>query len=691
MSNYHTPLPGSPELQGANADADVISNIEALLRDDDEEGQPSQAHFFVVSSPSTPMNPRISSLTSTMNSAAVPFRPRGDAMTEGLFAPSFTPYAPVHMSGATPPRTSALRDVTRAGFISFQALEPYTAHHYTVIVNNLDPRTQSKHLMTIFFPLGAVDALAFQSPVGTEEMGSTYAGRKGGVVLFTSQEMAVMASQKIDDFVPHGQTLPLHTAYFGRFEDYLANKDTYVMERPTDVAQQKLQEEANAALAKQAESTRQLVSVFLKAAAHSTEECDKALDAVSNKLAKDPIRWAPTIITVCAAIHNQQESLPYAQHFLRGLSKFVIQTGLMNPTTPPDAKEACGTICGAMFALQIVRGNPYGMALRITSELLDTNGQPLTEAQRSTLEALITMGAVWRERVDTPAAAPRTDVEIQFEAYVQRFKDEGRYSAESSNAAPSALPACASANTTLSAEEDGGDATNVNTSTATEVRSVGSFLVTTQRALPLCGATGNHNISIESNGSSVGPRFSSVHQTPEKRTLIMDSMAVSPPFHTSLLSALEGSTLRQHLMASTVYMTKVPMTLLHSTLRKLFECFGEFNKVRIYEEKKGAPRSAHSLTNSATRGNFGFVEFVIPASSKAMVDFFRNPSTTVQQKLNISEAEMEAILTMRVSYARSCIHDHDPDDAVFDSSDVSAADADSPGRKIRQCTFGLDY
>eukprot|EP00742_Colponemidia_sp_Colp-10_P013887 GILJ01015721.1.p1 GENE.GILJ01015721.1~~GILJ01015721.1.p1 ORF type:complete len:524 (+),score=108.67 GILJ01015721.1:75-1574(+) len=499
--------------------------------------------------------------------------------------------------------------------------------------------------------------------------------------------MAVMAAQKIDDFVPHGQTLPLHTAYFGRYEDYLADRDSYVMVRPTDAAQQKAQAEADEVSAKQAEGTRQLVAVFVKATEISVEECDKALEAVSVKLAKDPARWAPTVITVCNAIQAQQESLPHAQQFLKGISKFVIQTGLMNPTTPAEAKSACGVICGAMFASQIVRGNPFGMALRITSELLDTNGQPLSAAQRSTLEALMTMCAEWRARVNNQDDAPRTDAEDQFESLVHQFKDQGRYSEDN---APSALPATASANTTISAEEEGGELATVNTSVVTETKSVGSFHVTTQRALPLFGVTGNHNVSVESNGSSVGPRFSSLLQTPEKRTMMMDTMNVTPPFHASLLSVMEGSTLRQHLMAATVYMTKVPMTLLHSTLRKLFECFGEFNKVRIYEEKKGSRHTSTSAAANATRGNFGFVEFVIPASSKAMVDFFRNPSTAVRQRLNLSAAEMDAILSMRVSYARSCIHDNDPDDAIFDNSEVMPDDIDSPGNKIRQCTFGLE-
>lgn len=209
------------------------------------------------------------------------------------------------------------------------------------------------------------------------------------------------------------------------------------------------------------------------------------------------------------------------------------------------------------------------------------------------------------------------------------------------------------------------------------------------------------------------------------------SAGTSAPFNVSLnlLSAFEGSNLRKHLLASTVYMTKVPMGLPHSVLRKLFLCFGEFNKVRIYEEKKqlvgsnsnnnnnnsllfaktsptGGQSSASAASTTATttsggasaasglggnRGHFGFVEFVIPASSKAMVDFFRNPTDSVQQKMGITSEQMSEILSMRVSFARSCIHDHDPHDALFDCSDISPNDVDSPGRRVKVCTFGLEF
>lgn len=150
-----------------------------------------------------------------------------------------------------------------------------------------------------------------------------------------------------------------------------------------------------------------------------------------------------------------------------------------------------------------------------------------------------------------------------------------------------------------------------------------------------------------------------------------------------------------------MYMTKVPLNLPHSTLRKLFAFFGEFNKVRICEEKKKPAANptisidaAGSFANNGGRSGYGFVEFAVPASSKAMVDFFRNRSESIPQRMGIDPLQMKEILLMRVSFARSCIHDHDPDDAVFDCSDATTCmqpqhDADSAGRKIKACTFGL--
>lgn len=862
MARAPTTPEGAPEQS-----VDVIGNIEALLRDDDEDEDfsfsrpaPTVAnnqHFFVVSAPTTPLNPKLSALNSTMNCGAVPFQPRLQSQTqsasqglpttvasssEGLFSPAllaagpvptFTPYAPIHVSMGPPqPRTSTLRDAVRPGFIALDSLKSYTERHYAIIVNNLDPRTQSKHLMTIFFPLGAVDALAFQSPVGTEEMGTQFAGRKGGIVMFASAEMASMASGKIDDFVPHGQTLPLHTSYFGRFADYEAVRETFTMNRPSAAtcgsgaadagvvgpptptppyvaANTSINASANGSPTA-AEAADRLAAVFVRAAETSAEEADKALDSLLTRFASDPIRRAPIVIAVLTAVQQQQERLPFGPHFLRSLSRFAIQRGLMDHTTPRDLKLACAVVCGTMFALNIVRGNPFGMALRIVNELIVLGGgdgdasvaaaaaaEPLpllSEGQANTVEALVTLGRSWRSRAPAEATAERAEVEELFEAALQRLVDDGRLSeavaaAASDPFAPTtASTLCSDPSTPTTpnapstplpsgvvANGNGADATANAPSNATAA-SCGSFVVsatpvrhappsaatssaatpivvTTHHALNLSasvgGGGGGHNISVESCVSSVGPRYSSTMQTPEKRTVtMMDTSALSntsgasytthhghhhglhhslqqapsstaggamggptgagaPPFSLSLLGALEGSNLRQHLMAATVYMTKVPLTLPHSTLRRLFECFGEFNKVRIYEEKKPSGGAAMSVGGQVTqtipkvpqasgptafnsRGNFGFVEFVIPASSKAMVDFFRNPSPSVQQRMGISRVEMEAILTMRVSYARSCIHDHDPDDALFDCSDVMPNDADSPGRKVKACTFGMD-
>eukprot|EP00658_Telonema_sp_P-2_P059266 TRINITY_DN4806_c0_g1_i1.p2 TRINITY_DN4806_c0_g1~~TRINITY_DN4806_c0_g1_i1.p2 ORF type:complete len:153 (+),score=39.24 TRINITY_DN4806_c0_g1_i1:264-722(+) len=48
-----------------------------------------------------------------------------------------------------------------------------------------------------------------------------------------------------------------------------------------------------------------------------------------------------------------------------------------------------------------------------------------------------------------------------------------------------------------------------------------------------------------------------------------------------------------------------------------------------------------------------------------MVDFFRNPTATVCKSFALGDDAEKAVLLMRVSFARSAIHDNEPHDAIF--------------------------
>ncbi|CUE87394.1 Hypothetical protein, putative [Bodo saltans] len=88
-------------------------------------------------------------------------------------------------------------------------------HPHLIAVLNLEPRTSHKQLWDIFYPMGATDAAVMGSGNIGGAPGSLPAGAKRGVgvVMFSSADMAKIAAEKMNDFVPHGQSFPLVASY----------------------------------------------------------------------------------------------------------------------------------------------------------------------------------------------------------------------------------------------------------------------------------------------------------------------------------------------------------------------------------------------------------------------------------------------------------------------------------------------
>ncbi len=79
---------------------------------------------------------------------------------------------------------------------------------FWVAVTNLDYHTTKKTLLDIFFPYGAGEAVLLPAPANS----STPSLRRSGYVWFSEENMATLAVNKLDDFIPCKQVTPIRVA-----------------------------------------------------------------------------------------------------------------------------------------------------------------------------------------------------------------------------------------------------------------------------------------------------------------------------------------------------------------------------------------------------------------------------------------------------------------------------------------------
>jgi RNA recognition motif-containing protein len=84
---------------------------------------------------------------------------------------------------------------------------------HLIAVLNLEPRTTKKQLWDIFYPMGAVDTAVMGGSANSNSVPGGGGKRGVGVVMFSSADMAKIAAEKMNDFVPHGQSFPLVVSY----------------------------------------------------------------------------------------------------------------------------------------------------------------------------------------------------------------------------------------------------------------------------------------------------------------------------------------------------------------------------------------------------------------------------------------------------------------------------------------------
>eukprot|EP00758_Cryptobia_borreli_P006096 Tbor_TRINITY_DN5081_c0_g1::TRINITY_DN5081_c0_g1_i1::g.14040::m.14040 len=774
------------------------------------------------------------------------------------------------------------------GFLPFERFRDYIGKAHAVVINNLEPKTNSNNLLSIFFPLGATDALAVGGPIGNEDAVRMFGTRRGGIALFSSADMAIMAAEKIDDFVPSGQSQPLRAFFFGSFADYDTGK---CATRIRDAFYMPIN-----SLAMSFMEPEGLQSVLLVAISNCENEAKDASTVVAERLAHHPSKYL-RMVTNCIYIVSRGGIISHSINgacvnaFFTSLSSFVIQKGVMSKTASRSLRLACGIVCAHLFDTEVLSGgSPYLMGIRLGGSVVTEmekqaavrdrdpssfKGGLLSQSSVVLLETVVAMIMTWeslqkmkkdsrisggeemkdstadhrrqylamiKKVIDTGCApdiilsiygrsdaifsenkacdkkmaedifngnnealhqegidltirklslSTTSSVSVTSEAEEEKKQDVNSklpsnhqlqnaiesqgdvyttydWEAEVSNSMiGETTPHC---NTEVEEDKSAQTHENIPSSSGS-----GCFVVTSSER-PTSLSYNRHNMSVDSalsRVSSVGPvtrnagsaatlvrsqnsftvSSGSLMVTPEKiwsswaagdttmgvcsskvrgngtRSINTSqfsnagshhdgsaSPASVPPTymmgpHNSNIGGMhQGNTttasggpcitssinqLSSYVLMCTVYMTKVPVYLDASSMRKVFFYFGDINKVRIYEDREANNNNSKStpLTTSdsggfSTRGSFGFVEFATPQSSRAMVDFFRNPSKSVSSMFLITEEELAAVLTMRVSFARSSIHDQDAEDAIY--AQTSNRLSSTPEVvKMKGCSFGL--
>eukprot|EP00658_Telonema_sp_P-2_P018041 TRINITY_DN17058_c0_g1_i3.p1 TRINITY_DN17058_c0_g1~~TRINITY_DN17058_c0_g1_i3.p1 ORF type:complete len:761 (-),score=175.75 TRINITY_DN17058_c0_g1_i3:156-2438(-) len=257
--------------------------------------------------------------------------------------------------------TSAFRDpIPYETYLPFEGIKPWVAEHYCVVVNNLEPKTTTRHLNAMFFPLGAVDAVAFAMPIGEEDTFRMYQGRKGGIAMFSTAEIAQMAAEKIDDFVPNGQTQPLRTFYFGRYEDYAKKgKNAFYV---------RIRENLNTKNPDLWRNIDILCVTFQEAIGFSEEEATDAGLLLMEAVERDPERYFSIAVHICRVVSGVP--LKHSSAFFTAVSRGVIQRGVTGKGASLMFREASAVLCALLFDLKVLKGGtPFPMANKLCKDL----------------------------------------------------------------------------------------------------------------------------------------------------------------------------------------------------------------------------------------------------------------------------------------------------------------------------------
>lgn len=178
--------------------------------------------------------------------------------------------------------------------------------------------------------------------------------------MFSTAEIAQMAAEKIDDFVPNGQTQPLRTFYFGRYEDYAKKgKNAFYV---------RIRENLNTKNPDLWRNIDILCVTFQEAIGFSEEEATDAGLLLMEAVERDPERYFSIAVHICRVVSGVP--LKHSSAFFTAVSRGVIQRGVTGKGASLMFREASAVLCALLFDLKVLKGGtPFPMANKLCKDL----------------------------------------------------------------------------------------------------------------------------------------------------------------------------------------------------------------------------------------------------------------------------------------------------------------------------------
>ena len=452
---------------------------------------------------------------------------RGNTFEKELDKP-FAPMSFTVSSSSSPSQPPAPRTSERHTPVTVDVTKP------AVFVQNPEPRTTKSELYNIFFPMGA----------SSVELHPGGGSRRSGIVYFSSASLAQIAAAKINNFVPHGQTLPLTVTFVSGNGPVLPSPDSspstvphYGRSTPpaSSSAPSSLQGTPYKATPPPTARRLELSSggdalrgrLYVSAAPDLTpDECFQFFtkyddtEAMMAELLSYLSRRQHRGISLCTGLIGIVGAPGNEKHRARlqeGITKPIIKNLLAAGKEMPE-RIGCAIVTATLFDFGFIGGSPFAMAKKLITS-------PMAQTDSNLVDAVNSMTSAWASR--HPNRIPEAD-EIEYRHLLQQYYENAH-------------------NISGSTEGGHGDAHSVSTPETT-------------------------------------PLPSSVHSTPDRSVFLFKNEAET--------------------LACTVYVTRIPATTSESKLRSLFlEGGGELNKVRLYEDSsnRGAFGFVEFSTPAAAR------------------------------------------------------------------------------------------
>ena len=261
-----------------------------------------------------------------------------------------------------------------------------------IAVHRLDPHTSSKMLLDLFFPYGASEAFLLSAPASC---------RKTGFVVFPSANMADLAAQKMNDFIPCRQTQALRVETISAAEVKAA--------KTRDIIAMSLEETTSASSGKQTMSnvaqmsllvdmtstTAANVAHFIQQRSDPEATAEELIEEMGDASLPKIRKYADSFAAIMenwpyrknlqtATVRNmlscildskdardtksedsQQKRLnTSADNSLDG-SRDSVHNSSATPSTEDTRRRNCGLLLGHLFVNKFITGDPFEVAARL--------------------------------------------------------------------------------------------------------------------------------------------------------------------------------------------------------------------------------------------------------------------------------------------------------------------------------------